>query len=277
MKGYFIVFALCVLGVQALPKPKTTNTQLRGRIGGGAPAIPTEVAHATMVLVFRTGLEPGTAALGGGSIVSARHCLTAAHLVQGPVDQFQIGFFAGTARRLLTSTFAVIHQDYDATTFESDIALIFLQGTNSFPSLNIITISFVTSAPTQATELTTVGFGFTAADSTGASSDPYAAAQTVSDPCEFENFNLTASHFCAMDTATESPTYVCPGDNGSGAFEGDGVARTLVGIVSRVLTGCAEPQLTGYTIVGFFAVWIANLAGLPVPASIENYSQVHNA
>lgn len=200
---------------QAIPKPKTQHTQIRGRIGGGVA--PEVAPHACMVLVHRTSLNgTNTAALGGGSIISTRHVLTAAHLVQGEVIRYQVGFLTGTSRRLVEATFRLIHEDYASDTFANDIALIFLQGTATFPLANAIVISTDDATPAVGSALTTVGFGFTAADSTGASSDPYAAAQVVGDPCEFENFNLTDTHFCAIDDAEE--TWVCPGDNGAGAY-----------------------------------------------------------
>lgn len=200
---------------QAIPKPKVQHTQLRGRIGGGIA--PDLAPHACMVLVHRTSLNgTNTAALGGGSIISTRHVLTAAHLVQGEVIRYQVGFITGTSRRLVEATFRLIHEGYTSETFINDIALIFLQGTATFPLANAIVISTDEAAPAVGAPLTTVGFGFTAADSVGASSDPYAAAQAVADPCEFENFNLTDTHFCAIDDA--ATTWVCPGDNGAGAF-----------------------------------------------------------
>lgn len=202
---------------QAIPKPVVRHEPLRGRIGGGEAA---ELApHACMVLVHRQSLEgTNTAALGGGSIISTRHVLTAAHLVQGQVIRYQIGYIlGGTSRRLVEATFRLIHEEYDNTDFSNDIALIFLQGTATFPLTNVIAITPDEAAPTAGTALTTVGFGFTAANSTGASSDPYAAAQQVADGCTFDAFELTATHFCAIDE-TPGTTWVCPGDNGAGAY-----------------------------------------------------------
>lgn len=213
---------------QAIPKPIVRHEPLRGRIGG---AVPAELApHACMVLVHRTNLNgTNTAALGGGSIISNRHVLTAAHLVQGDVIRYQVGFIVGTSRRLVEATFRLIHEAYDNTDFSNDIALIFLQGTATFPLANAIIISIIETAPTQGDEHTTVGFGFTAADSTGASSDPYASTQAVATPCDFENFELAPSHYCSIDNGG---TYICPGDNGAGAFTaGASAAENILVII----------------------------------------------
>jgi len=276
MTGYFILIALCVLGANALPKPIVRHEPLRGRIGGGI--IGDTAPHACMVLVHRTNLNgTNTAALGGGSIISNRHVLTAAHLVQGSVIRYQVGFVVGTSRRLVDATFRLIHEDYDNTDFSNDIAIIFLQGTATFPLANAITISTDEAPPATGDVLTTVGFGFTAANSTGASSDPYAAAQVVADPCEFENFELAATHFCAIDE--DESTWVCPGDNGAGAYtEGATTAENiLVGIVSRVLTGCSSAQLTGYTLVGLYTQWITYVTNIPVPTFISSYNQLRQS
>lgn len=45
--------------------------------------------------------------------------------------------------------------------------------------------------------------------------------------------------------------------------------------MSRVLTGCATAQLTGYTIVGRYVAWITNVTGIPVPTFIENYNKLN--
>lgn len=173
--------------------------------------------HACMVLVHRTNLEgTNTAALGGASIISNRHAVTAAHLVFGQVIRYQVGFIVGTSRRLVEATFRLIHEEYDSADFSNDIALIFLQGSATFPLANAIIISTDEAAPATGTELTTVGFGFTAADSTDASSSPYAAAQAVAAECTNDKFNQSTTHFCAIDAL--AATWVCPGDNGAGSF-----------------------------------------------------------
>ncbi|KAG4066864.1 hypothetical protein HA402_012931 [Bradysia odoriphaga] len=278
MTGYLILIALCVLGANAIPKPVAQSNAQKGRVGGTPdPVVALLAPHACMILVHRTNLNgTNTAALGSGSIISTRHVLTAAHLVQGEVIRFQIGFIVGTSRRLVDSTFRLIHEDYDNSDFSNDIALLFLQGTATFPRTNVITIS-TDEAPPAAGPLFTVGFGFTAANSTGASSDPHEAAQEPIE-CDLGDVEAADTHFCAIDNA--AATFVCPGDNGAGCFSGDATAvenNVLVGVASRVLAGCAESQQTGYTIVGKYVAWITNVTGIPVPTFIENYNKLHNA
>lgn len=180
-----------------------------------------------MILVHRRDLEgSGTAALGSGSIISERHALTAAHLVQGDNINYQIGFVVGAVagvggtRRMVNANFRLLHESFDPTDFSNDIALVFLQGTATFPRAQAIIISNVPDKPTVGTALVASGFGFTAADSTGPPTQAFEADQTVADPCEFENFNLTDTHFCATDPNTA--TWMCPGDNGGPAISGTG-------------------------------------------------------
>jgi len=128
------------------------------------------------------------------------------------------------------------------------------------PERNIIPISNTAAQPTPGSAATLVGFGFTNADSTGASLDPYAAAQNIAIVCAFDNFEAAPTHVCGIDE-TARTTWVCPGDNGAGLFVPGATIDTnlLVGIASRILSGCNVSQLTAYTRVSTFATWITNL------------------
>jgi len=277
MNGVFIFIALCILGIHAIPKPVVKKeTELVGRVGGG---IVTENGpHACMVLVNRRNLEgTNTAALGGGSIISTTHVLTAAHLVQGDNVSYQIGFFVGTSRRMITTTFAVIHQDWDNTDFSSDIAIIFLQGTSTFPLANVIPIATDIAVPADSDAGKTVGFGFVNATSNQAASNPYEADQVVVADTTVGEIELSDTHYCAIDNAG-GLTWICPGDNGAGMFIPGATPGTdpnsLVGVVSRLLTGCAAAQNTGYTRVSLFADWIGNITRQSAAAFMANYNKV---
>lgn len=205
MKGLFLIFCVCVLRSQAVPFRRVAN----GKVA-------TNAQHACMVLVIRPNLVgTNSAALGSGSIVSTRHVLTAASVVIGQNNIFQINFFAGTSRRTFQSRFALSHENYDQENHANDIALIFLQGDNFFPVLNIIGISTTNAQAGLVGTLT--GYGFTSRQASGqvgyASTEPMSGNQTVSNTCVFEDFEATPSHFCALDPTT-SAIIICPGDNG---------------------------------------------------------------
>lgn len=194
----------------------SATQQLTSRVGGGVPA--ESAPHACMILVNRVNPDgTGEAVLGSGSIISTRHVVTAAHLVEGNNINYQIGFIDGNNRRHHTATFRLIHEDYNSTDFSSDIALIFLRGDDRFPAANAIALTTDFDAPTNGRALKTAGYGLSSADSTGGTCDPYAADQHVASSCAFANFELTDTHFCAEDSS--AATWVCPGDNGAGAFE----------------------------------------------------------
>lgn len=169
-----------------------------------------------MVLVIRPNLEnTDTAALGSGSIVSQRHVLTAAHLVQGQNNRYRINFVSGTSRGSFESNFALIHEGYDRLSYANDLALIFIQGT--FPLKNIIAIS--TEVLQAGAECTVSGHGFTSVQTIGfASINAHSATQRIANACQIDDFNITSSHFCAIDELSIPRGIVCPGDNGAGLY-----------------------------------------------------------
>lgn len=205
MKGLLFIFCVCILRSQAIPFSRVAN----GKVA-------TNDQHACMVLVIRPEqIGSDTAALGSGSIISTRHVLTAAHVVFGQNNIFQLNFFVGTSRRSFQSEFALVHENYNEENYANDIGLIFLQGDNFFSPLNVIRIS---TANAQAGVVGTVtGYGFTSKQTIGyASVQPMSTSQTVSNTCVFEYYEAAPSHFCAVDPITSG--IICPGDNGKKKF-----------------------------------------------------------
>lgn len=170
-----------------------------------------------MVLVIRPDLAPDTAALGSGSIVSARHVLTAAHVVQGLNNIFRINFMVATSRRSFDSNFALIHEAYDPLTYSNDIALIFIQNGNTFPINSIIPIS---SEVIQSGAVCSVtGHGFTSVETIGSASIfAHTATQRIATTCQFDDLVVGPSHFCGIDEMSNPRGIVCPGDNGAGLY-----------------------------------------------------------
>lgn len=205
MKGLFLLLLALILGSEAVPS---------GRVANGI--ITNNVNHACMVLVIRKELtDTGTAVLGSGSIVSRRHVLTAAHLLYGQDNKYQINFFIERSRRSFQSTFSIIHENYDEETYASDIGMIFLQGDDYFSALNVIPISTLNAQVSVVGTVT--GYGFTSETSRIASVDAMSANQTVTANCVFKDFDAAKTHFCAMDAVSSS--VICPGDNGRYLFE----------------------------------------------------------
>lgn len=187
------------------------------RISNGAVA--KNATHVCMVLVIRPELEnTETAALGSGSIISTRHALTAAHVVEGQNNRFIINFMDGTSKRSFQSNFALIHETYNSTNYANDIALIFLQGTNTFPINSIISIS--TTVPQPSLVCTVVGHGFTSVETIGfASISAHSATQQIAINCQSNDFEADSiSHVCAIDEVSNPRNIVCPGDNGAGLY-----------------------------------------------------------
>lgn len=201
MKGLFLIFCVCILRCQAIPFSRVAN----GKVATNDP-------HACMVLVIRPEQEgTDTAALGSGSIISTRHVLTAAHVVYGTDNNFQINFFVATSRRSFQTSFGLVHETYDEENYANDIGLIFLQGDNYFNVLNIIRIS--TSNAQAGVVGAVTGYGFTSKQTIGyASVTPMSTNQTVANSCEFKDYEAAPSHFCAVDQVTQG--IICPGDNG---------------------------------------------------------------
>jgi len=241
---------VCILGIHAIPS---------GRIANGEPA--KDAPHVCMVLVIRPEMiDTELAALGSGSIISTRHVLTAGHVVHGQENAFRINFFHGTSRRSFESNFALIHSDYDEENYDNDIALLFIQGDQHFPESCIIAIS--TTYAQTGVEGTVAGYGFTSAQTIGASLNPLSAKQRVSYTCEFKEFDAAESHFCAVDEIYQG--IVCPGDNGAGLYILSNTTgeNELIGIASRILKGCSTTSaLTGYTRISLFYTWIEAIIG----------------
>lgn len=199
MNGLFSLLFVLILGSEAVPYSRVAN------------GVVSYVNHACMVLVIRPDLvDTGTAVLGSGSIISRRHVLTAAHVIRGQDNKYQINFFVDRSRRSFQSTFSIIHENYDESTYASDIGLIFLQGGDYFSDLNVIPVSTLNAQSPVVGTVT--GYGFTSEKSEIASLEPMSANQTVTNSCEFKDFDAAETHFCALDSETSS--VVCPGDNG---------------------------------------------------------------
>lgn len=188
--------------------------------------------HNVHVMAFRTG-DGQTAIFGGGNIISARHVLTAAHILVG-FGHYQVGY-GGTNLMQLTVVHpasSVIYPNYVAGSRQHDIALLVLRAGTTWDSrVNVRPIRFSTSTlePQVGRAGTVVGFGFTFAADNFPSLVLRGVQLTTVASCA-PNTIISGSHFCAISPAS-NPSNVCAGDGGSGLFVVDAGGPLLVSVL----------------------------------------------
>lgn len=220
----FIVVAL----LHAAPAISINN----GLVAGPHP-------HNVHVMGFRANPGPNepSATFGGGSVISARHVLTAAHLLLGH-GNFQVGYGSTQLLQLRVAypATAVIYPNFVPATRQHDIGLLVLRAgqTWTLPAAQVRPIRWAASVaePPAGRPLTVVGFGFTFATEGFPSATLRQAPLQVAaaaGQCQQAAVAVTGSHFCALSVAGRN---VCTGDGGAGVFAVDASGQPV--LVSRV-------------------------------------------
>lgn len=200
------------------------------RIGGPAtPAV--NDFHAVLVLVEREDIAEGSIAIGGGTIVSRNRAVTAAHVIRAATN-CSVGFyntrFEPNRFRRSFADYWLPLQGFNTTDFQNDLAVLFFPD-NTFPTANVLPVAI--SFPAIGANAFVASYGFTTPTSTTPNQFPLLAAHTVATCTDI--IPATLSHFCAGATA---PAVVCPGDNGSGIYIGEGDRRRLVSEIRLIYT-----------------------------------------
>lgn len=199
-----------------------------GLISGAQP-------HNVHVMGFRNAAGPNEASsiFGGGSIISTRHVVTAAHLIQG-FGNFQVGYGNTQLFQLAVAypATAVIYPNYVPSTRQHDIAILALRvGTTWSLPAAARPIRWATSTvdPLAGRVATVVGFGFTFPNEGFPSLTlRQATLQTAASAASCQgSVSITGSHFCAMPQTGRN---VCTGDNGAGLFANDASGPVLVSL-----------------------------------------------
>ncbi|GLH15199.1 Trypsin-1 [Gryllus bimaculatus] len=194
----------------------------------------------------------------GGSIISEKYVVTAAHCVFGSVAGYTVR--AGSSYHASGGT---VHAVYsiarharfnEETDYDSDVALIRIVDTFQFgPTVQPIKLPPAGFEPEEGTIAVVSGWG----NLNEGNSNAPAQLQYVEVPI----VNIHACNFYYLGLITE--TMVCAGvtEGGRDACQGDSggplvIDDVLVGVVSWGY-GCARPQFPGvYASAGYFRSWI---------------------
>jgi trypsin len=201
----------------------------------------------------------------GGSILGPSTILNAAHCIVGVTNFATYRIVAGEhslstssgkeQNRAISKT--AVHVDYISSTFENDIALIFLETPLdlSTPDVQPMELPEAGSEPASGDNLYVTGWGTTS--SGGSISDTLKGVEVVyvdDATCNRDSYpgQIKPSMICAGSAGKDS----CQGDSGGPLFASKG-SNVQVGIVSWG-RGCALPGYPGvYTQVSSFNSWIA--------------------
>ncbi|XP_059476937.1 trypsin-1-like [Neocloeon triangulifer] len=226
------------------------------KIVGGADAVVGEIPWQVAIETYN-GIH-----YCGGSIITERYVISAAHCVDYPPTYFRV--VAGTLKIAEPGSFHNVtkitrHKDFNNFDLQNDISIWEIDPPFVFSD----TISPIALPPNDTQTptgliLTTSGWGKTY------NTNAPEILQKVDIPVVDQKFctdvwwevnDIYPYQICAGDTGKDS----CNGDSGGPLYK-DGV---LYGIVSWGSSACGEPDLPGvYTRVSYFRDWIYNQIGV---------------
>lgn len=241
-----------------IPLPSSCGRPVGSRIVGGMEAAEHRWPWAVSLRSYLKGH------FCGGSVISARHVLTAAHCVSLfsvlPFLMYVVVGGHGTRDgvRMGVSRVAV-HPDYGKTApYEADLAVISLDSELVF-DLSVAPVCLAARATPALTRAVVVGWG-----STGESRPAARSLREVA-------LTILPDVSCWRYGRLWTPTMLCGGDRGKDACQGDSGgplmvqtegAWRLVGVVSFG-AGCARPGYPGvYTRIHSYRRWILAAVGL---------------
>ncbi|MGE4268354.1 MAG: serine protease [Deferribacterales bacterium] len=205
----------------------------------------------------------------GGTLIDSQWVMTAAHCMVDyttTTAMSHLRILTGTNTLSTTTTSSgtkvsvsavYVHESYNSTTYENDIALVKLSSAVSSDPIDSLSTSTYTGFVT-GDDATVAGWGSTAYPAT-AHSYPTDLMEVdlpiVSNAtCSGSYSTITDNMLCAGYSSGGKDS--CSGDSGGPLFVNDGSSNIVVGIVSNG-TGCALAGYYGvYTRVSQYASWV---------------------
>jgi len=257
--GFIFCIALSVWAVPIDEKPLKLHKSINlgSRIINGEPAVSGD--YPWMAAIYFT--TPERTSFCGGSLISDRWVLTAAHCVYD-ADNFTVYLGSNSLtlndphRVIIQTSLYTIHPEYNQATLDNDIGLINLNFpvtlTDYVQTIKLDSRYLITGVPGLI-----AGWGKTSDASSSISPDlKYITLLTISNrECNFYYGEvITYKAVCAVGLSQST----CDGDSGSPlvAYDEDGTPYHA-GIASFVSsTGCESNYPSGYTRTSIFKSWI---------------------
>ncbi|CRK92071.1 CLUMA_CG005651, isoform A [Clunio marinus] len=274
---FFLLVCNCVNSahVVKLISPKDIQqTQLKiektGRIVAGNHAIVLEFPYQVSIRA----VNGSNGSFCGGSIISSRYVLTAAHCTKG-FKSFELGFGSSLLERPLTtmtSRDSIEHPQFESVSLRNDIALIKLpllvRYTKKISPIQLPKRSQVSESYINQKAVVS-GFGRFSDESAQLSKSlSFADLRVIGNrECAgiFSSKIVTNNVLCAR-SFSDSNENACMGDSGGPlAMKDEDGILTQIGIVSFVSSrGCLYGDPSGYTRVGKYLDWISEITGIPL-------------
>jgi trypsin len=250
--------SLTCVTVISVPLLAKEPIDLGGRriVGGEA----TEISQHPWQVAFNVNMD-GRVYLCGGSIISDRWILTAAHCFKPSTGSSDVRVKAGATNYVQEGAWAqvdriIIHENYNPKTHEHDIALVQLRAR---PQGQVIPLSSTSQELTVGQPLEVTGWGATSEEGPSSrkllkATVPYVDSNTCNDPRSY-NGAIKPGMMCAghSDGRIDS----CQGDSGGPLVWRTRNGPILVGVVSWG-DGCARKLKYGvYTRVRDYRDWIS--------------------
>ncbi|KAF2905795.1 hypothetical protein ILUMI_00390 [Ignelater luminosus] len=253
MAKFLIVLAVVLGAALAVPLPREEN-DFEGRIVGGSAAGNGQYPH-------QISLRRGNSHFCGGSILSNRFVLTAAHCTHGQSPS-GIAIVVGTNYLNSGGTAygvaqIINHANYDPQDNANDISILVVSGSIAFtPAVKSITLA--SSNPSHGSQCILSGWGLTGYPGSTLPNALQHIGLSALDLNEcarrLPGFPVYTSHVCTSSPVGQG---ACQGDSGGPLIAGG----SQVGVVSWGIP-CAKGNPDIFTSVAFYRGWINSITGI---------------